>query len=72
MTLQQHFLEVGVPDLLDDLQADTQPLWGVMTPQHMLEHVSGLFYIALGKRDIPLLIKPEQVPASQAWLMSGK
>lgn len=72
MTLQQHFLENEVPSLLDDLEADTQPIWGVMTAQHMLEHVSGLFYIALGKREVPLMIPKENLEKSREWLMSDK
>jgi hypothetical protein len=72
MTLQEHFLRQEVPTLLDDLTADTQALWGAMTAQHMLEHVSGLFYIALGKRAIPLMVKEEQLEKAQEWLMSDK
>lgn len=72
MTLQAHFLENEVPALIEDLAADTQPIWGVMTPQHMLEHASGLFYIALGKKEFPLLIPEENLEKSREWLMSDK
>jgi len=36
--------------LLTQLDSATQPLWGLMTPQHMIEHLGGIIYgTALGK-----------------------
>lgn len=72
MTLQEHFLQNEVPALLDDLQADTAPIWGVMTAQHMVEHLSALLYISLGKKEFPLMIPQENLEKSRAWLMSDK
>jgi len=34
-----HFLRHDVKHLLKNLDADTKPVWGRMTPQHMLEHL---------------------------------
>jgi len=33
------FLLKDVTTLIEALKSDTQPLWGVMTPQHMVEHL---------------------------------
>ncbi len=72
MTPQQLFLKEEVPHLLDSLQADNQPIWGLMSAQHMLEHVSALLYISLGKKAFPLMTPPDQLESSRAWLMSHK
>ena len=36
----QEFLTVQVPTLLEQLKADAAPQWGMMTAQHMLEHLA--------------------------------
>ena len=33
--------------LLNSLQVDTKGRWGIMTPQHMVEHVGMLIYLSL-------------------------
>lgn len=37
---KRHFLTRAVPELLDQLHADTQPAFGLMTAQHMIEHLT--------------------------------
>lgn len=37
--LADHFFSVELPNALDQLAPDAKPLWGVMTPQHMVEHL---------------------------------
>ncbi len=72
MDPKQQFLYEEVPQLLENLTADAQPLWGQMTAQHMVEHVSGIFYIGLGKITMPLATPPEELESYRAWLMSEK
>ena len=72
MTKQQAFLYNELPGLIDKVQAASQPLWGKMSAQHMIEHLSGVNYLALGKITAKLEIPEEQVPRSQEWLASDK
>ncbi|MEZ4687569.1 MAG: DUF1569 domain-containing protein [Bacteroidia bacterium] len=72
MTKQQAFLYNELPALIDKVQENSQPRWGKMTAQHMLEHLSGVNYLALGKITAKLEIPEEQVPRAQAWLASDK
>lgn len=36
----KEFLTGKVPEMLKGLRADATPQWGMMTPQHMLEHLA--------------------------------
>jgi hypothetical protein len=72
MTPQQQFLKVEFPALTMKLHADTQPIWGQMSAQHMMEHVSALLYISLGKKPFPLMVPEEHLEKSRQWLMSPK
>jgi oxepin-CoA hydrolase/3-oxo-5,6-dehydrosuberyl-CoA semialdehyde dehydrogenase len=71
-TKQQTFLYQELPVLIDAIQEDTKPLWGKMGPQHMLEHLSGINYLALGKMPVKLEIAEEKVPKALLWLDSDK
>ena len=54
--------------LFDALQADQKGQWGIMTPQHMVEHVGGVIYgTAMGKGSATLAI-----PEEQAAKMKGR
>ncbi|MEL7531827.1 MAG: DUF1569 domain-containing protein [Bacteroidota bacterium] len=66
------FIRETFPEKLSQLKADTQPDWGIMTPQHMVEHLSGAFAMSRGKFNFPLIIPKEKVPQRQAWLRSDK
>ncbi|OJJ18644.1 hypothetical protein BKI52_23840 [marine bacterium AO1-C] len=41
-TIDQYkeFLTQQIPEMLTHLKADTEPKWGMMTAQHMLEHLA--------------------------------
>jgi hypothetical protein len=47
------FLQQGMFDLLTNLPTDRTPLWGVMTAQHMVEHLGTTFIISNGKIKVP-------------------
>ncbi|MEM6343349.1 MAG: DUF1569 domain-containing protein [Bacteroidota bacterium] len=66
------FIRETFPAILAQLKAEQKPAWGIMTPQHMVEHLSGAFAMSRGKFNLPLLIPVERVPQSQAWLRSSK
>lgn len=72
MTKQQQFLYTELSSLLDQVQVDSKAKWGKMGPQHMLEHLSGVNYLALGKTQVPLAIPEENIPKALLWLESDK
>lgn len=51
---QKSFLVKEVPTLLSHLQPDTQPSFGLMTPQHMVEHVTLITKISAKRYGEPL------------------
>ncbi|MBP7272978.1 MAG: DUF1569 domain-containing protein [Saprospiraceae bacterium] len=61
LPMQAHiqFLQNDTPQLLAALNNNVAPLWGKMTPQHMVEHLSGLFAISNGKINASLMVDPD-------------
>ncbi len=69
---QYQFITEKVPALLEGLTPETKPLWGIMTAQHVLEHLKLTIHGSVGKIKLPLLQAEEKVPRSYAFLMSDK
>ena len=65
----QRFFNEEVPKLLDQLKADTQPAWGLMTPQHMVEHLIVTYKMAIGRIKIPLAISEEKAERNKPYLI---
>lgn len=65
-----HFTEQRqeILNALDKLQADTQPLFGMMTPQHMVEHVAQAMSISNGIHTIKLHVDEDRA-AKQKRIM---
>jgi len=57
---------------LNKLRADAKPLWGKMTAQHMVEHLTDVVRIGSDPHDSPLAVPEEQVEAMQAFLYSDE
>lgn len=74
MTLQEkiEFIKVTTPRLLEDLRAKSSPWWGVMTAQHMVEHMTMGLQNSIGKINFPLATPAEKLQASKEYLMSDK
>ncbi len=53
--LYEHFLQK-----LDEIQENARPEWGIMTPHHMIEHLSMLFVISNGKFQAPSFLPEEK------------
>ncbi|RMG56009.1 MAG: DUF1569 domain-containing protein [Bacteroidetes bacterium] len=70
MTPYRQFLEEEVPRLLPQLAADTQPHWGKMQPQHMIEHVSALFYLAYSQKVNACFTPADKLPKARAFLFN--
>ena len=49
MNAQEKFLRITQFDKLNLLSKDSKPDWGIMTSQHMVEHLSSLFLFTIEK-----------------------
>lgn len=61
---QETFVEMTdgkIQECLDKLTEDTKPKWGIMTPQHMLEHLEYTYKIASGKIQDFEVATPEKI-----------
>ncbi len=56
-------------DRLNKLQGDSKPLWGGMTPQHMIEHLAATLKSSNGKVNLPLRSTPEEAEAIKAQIV---
>lgn len=71
-----HNMNYITPDLvtilhhLDQLKSDAQPLWGTMSAQEMVEHLTDGVKMSYGKLIIPLEIKEDQIEKAQGFLDS--
>ncbi|MGD0339069.1 MAG: hypothetical protein ABSB78_09795 [Bacteroidota bacterium] len=51
--LRHSFLTEILPDCINDLEENAQPLWGKMSAQHMVEHLIWTFELSTGKYYVP-------------------
>ena len=58
--------------LLTNLHQDTQPLWGKMSAQHMIEHLIMSIRISNTKLKTECFNPPEKIPALKRFLMSAR
>jgi len=68
-----NFISTDLQDILaclDRLNADKVPLWGKMTPQHMVEHLTDSVKMSCSEHDWPLAVSEEQVKKMQDFLFS--
>ncbi|MBA4304531.1 MAG: hypothetical protein C0424_09935 [Sphingobacteriaceae bacterium] len=56
--------------LLLNLPTDRNPLWGMMTPQHMVEHLSASIRMSNGKLQLNQSITDADIPKRLAFLNS--
>jgi len=68
--LAETFFNEEAPLALDQLTRDTKPQWGVMTAQHMVEHLIVTYKMAIGRIKIPLVISPEKAERNKAYLIA--
>lgn len=54
---------------LNKLSANTQPEWGQMTPQHMVEHITMTLKVSSGKMNVEQRSTPEEAAAARARLL---
>lgn len=61
---QETFVEMTdakIQEYLSKLSADMKPNWGIMTPQHMLEHLEYTYKIASGEIQDFEVVTPEKI-----------
>lgn len=53
------------------LRADMLPLWGIMTAQHMVEHLCDSMLMSMGKLSTLVVIatEPERLPVARRYLL---
>ena len=57
---------------LSILQPDQKPLWGKMTPQHMVEHLILSLQMSNGKLNLKCISQPENLPSLKRFLLSER
>lgn len=58
--------------LLNKLDPQQKPLWGKMTPQHMVEHLILAVQMSNGKLKLDCFNLPEKIPTLKRFLMSSR
>lgn len=58
--------------LFAGLKAEVVPAWGIMTPHHVLEHLSASFRMSNGGIALQQIIQDDQIPARLAFLYSDE
>lgn len=66
------FIKTTFPEWISHLAADTEPLWGKMNVQQMVEHVTGFFKISTDQIHFPMVTPEEHLPKSKEFLLSDK
>jgi hypothetical protein len=66
------FLKSEFIPLLQRIPPQTQPSWGKMSLQHMVEHLTGAVKIASGRMQLPGQGDPALQEKSKAFLMTDK
>lgn len=51
---------------------EQKPLWGSMSPQHMVEHVVGSWRISNGRARVPVMLSGEELEKRRLFLFSDK
>lgn len=65
----RNFFDKEFGSILDKLKEDAKPLWGIMTPQHMVEHLIVTFKMSIGRINIPVVSREEDFPRLRTYLM---
>lgn len=72
-SLKEVFLRQRFTSLLKQVPSDTQPAWGKMSLQQMIEHFADSVRIASGrKKHVDILTPPEQLERVRAFCLSDK
>lgn len=53
----------AVNNILDKIKGDEKPLWGIMTPQHAIEHLATIVQYSNGKKQVEQRTTAEEAEA---------
>lgn len=66
------FLQIEFPKLLSQIDPATEPAWGKMSLQQMIEHMSDSLRIANGRDPKDCITPVDHLPKMQAFIASDK
>lgn len=69
------FIELNIEEILKKLESlspNQKPIWGEMTSQLMIEHLTDSIKMASGKISFPMEINDDLVPKMQSFLNNDK
>jgi hypothetical protein len=66
------FLAAHLPEMLAQLSPESPARWGKMGPQHMVEHVSALFYLSRKDLGMQCITPADKLEKSLQFLWSEK
>lgn len=66
--LRERFISDLLPKAIDSLDADTDPSWGRMSAQHMVEHLMFSFRMSTGDLEVECKTPEEKLGKMQAFL----
>lgn len=72
MNRQEQFLKKELFEYLAQLTAEDQPKWGIMTAQHMVEHLSSLFLFTIEKVKLKPFFDAEKLERNYKYLIKDK
>ncbi len=72
LTAKAKFLKRDLVQLIQKIPANTQPVWGKMNLQQMIEHLAEYVAMAYGNPEMQLITEEEKVPKIQEWLKTEK
>lgn len=64
------FFRIEVPKIIENIRGNEIPLWGLMTVQHMIEHLIFPLKIAQKEIDFGIFTPNEKIEKQQAFLVS--
>ena len=61
---------LSTPALLRTLDPNQRPVWGIMTPQHLVEHIVGAWRISNGRAQVKCIFEGEELAKRRAFIFS--
>jgi len=70
--LRRSFIKEIVPELITALKKDKSPIWGHLTAQHMVEHLTWTFVMSVGKIEVSCRETKEGLKKMRKFLFSDQ
>ena len=64
--------QTRIIDLLNTLKADQKPVWGKMTPQHMVEHLYKTMQASINEITFNIFTEEKRIPVLKRLFLRGK